>query len=176
MYENSGSQFFRTATRIQSRPDAFDESRFVMTFLTILGVMQFQISSRRESRQRDTCAIENRVLRKVFSKQFWFIRCRRQHLWAIEQVRYNRFTFVENTISNSPKVPRAKFLESDALFCFSSICKFGIFKNPSVMITSLSELYFRFSKIYSAGANGKGDFYDLWQQHKLLKTMKMSEA
>ena len=91
-------------------------------------------------------------------------------------MRYNRFTFVENTISNSPKVPRAKFLESDALFCFSSICKFGIFKNPSVMITSLSELYFRFRKIYSAGANGKGDFYDLWQQHKLLKTMKMSEA
>ena len=38
MYEGSGSQFFRTTTRIQSGPDAFDESRFVMTFLTILGV------------------------------------------------------------------------------------------------------------------------------------------
>ena len=40
MYESSGSQFFRTTTRIQSGPDAFDESRFVMTFLTILGVME----------------------------------------------------------------------------------------------------------------------------------------
>ena len=47
-------------------------------------------------------------------------------------------------ISNSPKVPRAKFLGSDGLFCFSSICKFGSFKNHFAMITRLSELYFRF--------------------------------
>ena len=40
MYESSGSQFFRTTTGIQSGPDAFDESRFVMTFLNILGVME----------------------------------------------------------------------------------------------------------------------------------------
>ena len=31
-------------------------------------------------------------------------------------------------------------------FCFSSICKFGSFKNPFGMITSLSELYFRFRR------------------------------
>ena len=53
MYESSGSQYFRTTTGIPSGPDAFDESRFVMNFLTILRVtviMQFQISSRREDR------------------------------------------------------------------------------------------------------------------------------
>ena len=38
MYERSGSQFFRTATGIQSGPDTFNESRFVMTFVIILGV------------------------------------------------------------------------------------------------------------------------------------------
>ena len=41
MYESSGSQFFRTRTKDslkQSGLDTFDESRFVMTFLTILGV------------------------------------------------------------------------------------------------------------------------------------------
>ena len=37
MYECSSSQFFRTITRIQSGPDAFDKSRFIMTFETILG-------------------------------------------------------------------------------------------------------------------------------------------
>ena len=31
-------EFFRTTIGIQSRPDAFDKSRFIMTFLTILGV------------------------------------------------------------------------------------------------------------------------------------------
>ena len=40
MYESSGSQFFGTTTGKKSGPDAFDESRFVMTFLTILAVME----------------------------------------------------------------------------------------------------------------------------------------
>ena len=40
MYESSGSQFFRTTTGIQSGPDPFDKSRFIMTFLTILGVTE----------------------------------------------------------------------------------------------------------------------------------------
>ena len=40
MYESSGSQFFTATTGIQSRPDASDESRFVITFLTILGVTE----------------------------------------------------------------------------------------------------------------------------------------
>ena len=54
----------------------------------------------------------------------------------------NRFTFVENTVSNLPKVPRTKFLRSDGLFCFSSTCKPSSFKNPFAIITSLSELYY----------------------------------
>ena len=44
MYESSGSQFFRTTFGIQSGPDTFDESRFIMTFLTILGVMEILCS------------------------------------------------------------------------------------------------------------------------------------
>ena len=39
-------QFFRTAIEIQSGPDTFDESRFVVTFLTILGVMEISCNFR----------------------------------------------------------------------------------------------------------------------------------
>ena len=46
MYECSGSQFFRTTAGIRSGSDAFDESRFVMIFLTILGVMEILCSFR----------------------------------------------------------------------------------------------------------------------------------
>ena len=46
MYESSGSQFFRTTTGIRSGPDAFDESRFIMAFLTILGVLEILCSFR----------------------------------------------------------------------------------------------------------------------------------
>ena len=40
MYESLGSQFFRTTTGIKSGQDAFDESRFDMMLLTILGVAE----------------------------------------------------------------------------------------------------------------------------------------
>ena len=46
MYESSGSQFFRTTTGIQSGPNVFYESRFVITFLTILGVTEILCSIR----------------------------------------------------------------------------------------------------------------------------------
>ena len=74
--------------------------------------------------------------------QFCFIRCRRHHR-AVELRRYTRFTFIENVISNLPKVTRAKFLGSNGFFYFISACKFGSFKSPFAAITSLSELCFR---------------------------------
>ena len=46
MYESSGSQFFRTTNGKYSGPDAFDESRFVMTFLNILGIKKILCSFR----------------------------------------------------------------------------------------------------------------------------------
>ena len=110
--------------------------------------MQSQIRSRRENRERDTRVIRIGVLRKVFSKQFCFIRCRRQRLWAIEYRRYTRFTLVKKTISTSLKVKRIKFMRSDGLSCFNSTCKFGSFKNPFAMIASLPELYFRFRRYF----------------------------
>ena len=53
MHESSGSQFLRTTTGIQSRPDTFDKSRFIMTFFNLgsyRSIMQFQVISRRENR------------------------------------------------------------------------------------------------------------------------------
>ena len=46
LYESSDSLFLRTTTGIQSGPDAFDESRFVLTLLTILGVTEIFCSFR----------------------------------------------------------------------------------------------------------------------------------
>ena len=46
MQESLDSQFFRTNTGIQSEIDAFDESMFVMTFLTILRVTEILCSFR----------------------------------------------------------------------------------------------------------------------------------
>ena len=43
---NSGSQFYKTTTAIQSGPGTFDKSRFVMTFQTILAVKFLVITAR----------------------------------------------------------------------------------------------------------------------------------
>ena len=86
------------------------------------------------------------LLEKFSANRFTLSDTHWQHLQSVEQRRYSRFTFVENTISNSPNVPRAKFLGSDGLFCFSSTCKFDSFKNPFAMITSLPEPYFGFTR------------------------------
>ena len=136
MYESSGSQFFRTTTRIQSGPDAFDESRFVMSFLTILGVMEILCSFR--------LVLEGKTGKEIpESSRLEFLEKFLANNFALSDAEdstsdpLNRggtadlFSFVENTISNSPKVPRAKFLGSDGLFCFRSIRKFGSFNRVS---------------------------------------------
>ena len=44
MKKSSGSQFFRTTTGILSEPETFDKPKFIMTFLTILGVIEILCS------------------------------------------------------------------------------------------------------------------------------------
>ena len=72
MYESSGSQFFRTTTGIQLRPDAFDESRFVVTFLTILGVMDILCSFRLvlEGKTGKEIPESSKVLEKCLANNF----------------------------------------------------------------------------------------------------------
>ena len=68
------------------------------------------------------------------------MRCRKQHLQAVKYRNYSRFTFIENTVIDSPKVLTAKFLGSDKLFCFINISKFGSPKNSFAAIIILSDL------------------------------------
>ena len=130
---------------LQSGPDAFDEQRFVKTFLTISWVIKILCRFR--------LLIEEKTGKEIpKSSRFEFLEKFLANSFALSDAEdntsgslnrggiYSRFTIVENTISNLPKVPRTKFLRSDGCFCFSSICKFGSFKNPFVTITSLPEL------------------------------------
>ena len=143
MYETSCSQFFRTTTRIQLGPYTFDESKFVMTFFTILKITEiFSFTWVLEGKAGKKIPDYSRlVFLEKFLAKFYFIRCRS---WAIELRTCCRFTFVENNIRNLLKVPKTTFLGSDGLFYFISICKFDSFWNPFKTITNFSELYFSF--------------------------------
>ena len=83
------SCFFTTTTGIQLRPDDFNKFRFTMTFLAILRVREIFHDFRLVLEGKAGKVITQfwfkiKVLRKVFSKQFCFNRCRRKHLWAVE--------------------------------------------------------------------------------------------
>ena len=66
MYESLDSQFFRTTTGIQSGPHTFDESKFIMTFLSILGVTEILCSFRLVAEAKTGKDIPEWVFRKVF--------------------------------------------------------------------------------------------------------------
>ena len=72
--------------------------------------------------------------------------CRTSLFFICRSLGYSRFTFVKNTISNKTNAERAKFLASNGLFHFISICKSGSFKNTFVRITSLSDFFFGFRR------------------------------
>ena len=55
-------------------------------------------------------------------------------------------SFLRALLAIHQKSWEPSFFGSDWLFCFNSICKFGSFGNPFAMITSQSELYFRYRR------------------------------
>ena len=62
-------------------------------------------------------------------------------------------------------------MDSFVLVAYASLAA-----SRTLLQRSLACLNFTLLKIYSVGTNEKSDFYGLWQQHKLLKTMEMSEV
>ena len=172
MYESSGSQFFRTTTGIQSGPDTFEESKFIMVFLTILGVMEILFSFRLVLEGKTGKDIQE-PSRLEFFKEFL------ANNFALSDEEDNTSgSLIRGVVADLPllrallaicqKSREPKFQGSDGLFCFRSICKFGSFMNPFATITSLLN--------FTVGTHNKSDFYQLWQQHKLLKTMEMSQV
>ena len=149
MYESSGSKFFKTITGIQSGPDASDESRFVMTFLTILGVPEILCSFR--------LVLEGKIGKEIPKSS---------RLDLLEKFLANNFALSDAEDNTSRLLNRQGIADLPLLrtllaicqkshepcfwkvilFCFSSICRFGSFRNPFTMITSLSERSFRFRR------------------------------
>ena len=101
--------------------------------------MQVKISSRRENRCRCMWVIKFRVFRKVFSEQFYLPDAEENTSGLL-----NRGGIVDLPLLRS--CWKWSFREVIDAFFFINICKCGSFKNPLAMITSMSELYFRFRR------------------------------
>ena len=140
MYESSGSKFFRTTTGIQSGPDAFGKPNFVVTFLTILGVMEILCSFR--------LVLEGKAGKEIpQSLRLDFLEKFSANNFALSDAEDNTSgPLNRGSTADLPSLRTLLPIRQNGLFCFSSICKFDSFKNPLATITSLSELYFRFKR------------------------------
>ena len=123
-------------TGIQSGPHAFDKSRFFVIFLTILGVTKTLCSFRLVLEWKTGKEIPEpsrlKFLQKFSANNFALSDA--ENITSGSPNRGGIADF-ENTIGNLPKVQRAKFLGSDGLFYFISMCKFGSFKNTFAIST-----------------------------------------
>ena len=150
MYESSVSLFFRTTTGIQSGTCAFDESRFVMTFLIILGVMKILCSFRlvleeKTGKDRPESSISE-FLKKFLANSF-----------ALSDAEDNTSSLLNKggiadlpllitllAISQNSRDPSSwEVMDSFVLVVYASL---AASRTLLATITSLPELYFRFRR------------------------------
>ena len=150
MYESSGSQFFRTTTGIQSRPDAFDESRFVMTFLTILGVMEILCSFRLvlEGKTGREIPESSRLefLEKFLANNSALSDAENSTSGPLNREDTADLPLLRTLLAIRQKSRGPSFWEVMDSFVLEGYASFCSFKNPFATIASLSELYFRFRR------------------------------
>ena len=74
LYDSSGLQFFRTTHGIQSGAGVSDESRFVMTFLILLGVTKilysFELAPEGKTAKEITASSRLEFLEKILANNF----------------------------------------------------------------------------------------------------------
>ena len=122
MYESSGSQFFRTTTGIQSGPDAFDEPRFVMTFLTILGVMKLVLEGKTGTEIPESSRFE--FLEKFLANNFAFSAAKNKTSGLLNRGDITDLPLLRTLLAIRQKFPESNFWEvikSSVLVAYASL-------------------------------------------------------
>ena len=118
------------------------------------------------------------VLRKVFSRQFYFIWCRRQHIRAIELWRYSIFTFAYLPLLLEIRQKSRDPSFWDLMHSFVLLAYASLAASRFLLEQLLAWLNFNIvsEDLFCCCKPKKSDFYELWQQCKQLKTIEISEA
>ena len=108
--------------------------------------MQFQISSRRETGNEISESSRFEFLEKFLAINFALSDAEGNTSVSLNRGGIADLPLLRTLLAIRQKSREPSFWEVMELFCFSSICKFGSFKNPFATVTSLSELFFRFKR------------------------------
>ena len=120
MYESPGSHFFRNTTGIQSGSDAFDESRFGITFLIILGVTEIHsyrlvLEGKTGKEIPESSRLE--VLETILGSNFALLDAEDNTSTPLNRVGIADLSLLR-TLFAIHQVPRAKFRGNDELFFY----------------------------------------------------------
>ena len=144
MYENSGLQSFRTTTGIESGLDAFGKSRFVMAFQSSWEIQKhYTVLDQTQTGKKVKRYLSHQVL--FLENNFALSDAEDNTSGPLNRRGTTDLPLFRTLLLIRQKFQKAKFLGSDRV-SFISICMFSHFKNHFAMITSLSELYFRFKR------------------------------
>ena len=120
VYESPGSHFFRNTTGIQSGSDAFDESRFGMTFLIILGVTEihsYRLVLEGKTGKEIPKSSRLEVLETILGSNFALLDAEDNTSTPLNRVGIADLSLLR-TLFAIHQVPRAKFRGNDELFFY----------------------------------------------------------
>ena len=123
--------------------DAFDKSRFLITFLAILGVTDicsFTLVLEGKTRKEILESSRSEFSEKFLVNSFGLSDAEDNTSGKLNRGGIVDLPLLRTLLTIRQKYRKRSFWEVMNFFCFSSICKFGSFKNPFPTITSLSEL------------------------------------
>ena len=174
MYESPGSQFSRTTTGVQSGPEAFDESRFVMTFLTILRVTEilyrYRLVPEGKTSKEISESLRLEFLEKFLVNNFALSDAEDTSSEALNTGGIADLPLSRKLLAIHQKYQEARFqemIDSFVLLAYASLAASRTFLQRLLAFLNFP----LHEKIYFVGTDEKSDFYELRQQHKQLKTM-----
>ena len=164
---------------MQSGPDAFDKSRFTMTFLTILEATEILCSFKLvlEGKTGKEIPESSRLefLEKFSTSNFALSDAEDNTCGPLNRGGIADLPLLKTLLVICQKSRGPSFwevMDSFVLLAYASLAT-----SKTLFQRLLACLNFILDqKVYPFGTNEKSDFYELWQQHKKLKTMEINEV
>ena len=146
-----------SCTRIQSGPDVFDKSKFVVTILGVTEILcSFRLVPEGKTGKEMLESSKLEFPEKTLAKKFALSDADDNTSWLL-----NRGGTANLLLLRIILAICQKSWQSSLDFYFISICKFGSLKKPFTMNNSLSEPYFWIRRFILLVQTKKSDFYEL---------------
>ena len=148
-----------------------------MTFLTMLGAIEYYVVSDefQKGKQAKRYPSHQEFLEKFLTNNFAFSEAEDNTSGPLNRGGIADLPLLKTLLAIRQKSREPNFWEVMDFFVLVAYASLAASRALLQRLLTFRNLI-QIQKIYSIVTNEKNDFYKLWQQRKLLKTMEMSEA